>query len=299
MSEAEMTTDHDVIRKWAEARDGRPASVRATGGRGKAGLLRIDFEPELAEGLEVISWDDFFAKFDQEKLGFPPAGKNCRRIGQSVPQVRRPVAPGAFSRGSAPASLDRRCRPRRRRSPPRRRSPRRGTAPRPAPPPRPAPARCFRCADASAIAAQRLGVADREPRPGQPLQHREGQRPRPRRQDRVADRAGRRRVADPLAGRERARHVVEAGRLDGPHPEPRRLRLERQRDPRRRARRRRSRPARRPRRRPPPRACSAISSPTVPCPAITSGWSKGGISVSPRSAASRAPSASRSVVARS
>lgn len=69
MSEAQVTTDHDAIRKWVEARDGRPASVKGTG-EGDAGLLRIDFEPELAEGLELISWDDFFAKFDEKNLGF-------------------------------------------------------------------------------------------------------------------------------------------------------------------------------------------------------------------------------------
>ena len=69
MSDAQVTTDHAAIRKWAEARGGRPASVKGTG-KGEAGVLRIDFEPELAEGLELISWDDFFAKFDEEKLGF-------------------------------------------------------------------------------------------------------------------------------------------------------------------------------------------------------------------------------------
>jgi hypothetical protein len=69
MSEAQVTTDHAAIRRWAESRRGRPASVSATGGSGP-GVLRIDFEPELAEGLELISWDDFFAKFDDEKLGF-------------------------------------------------------------------------------------------------------------------------------------------------------------------------------------------------------------------------------------
>jgi hypothetical protein len=69
MSEAQVTTDHDAIRRWAEARGGRPASVKGTGGK-QAGVLRIDFEPEVAEGLELISWDDFFAKFDREKLGF-------------------------------------------------------------------------------------------------------------------------------------------------------------------------------------------------------------------------------------
>ena len=28
---AQVTTDHDEIRKWAEARGGRPAAVRSTG----------------------------------------------------------------------------------------------------------------------------------------------------------------------------------------------------------------------------------------------------------------------------
>ena len=69
MSDAQVTTDHAAIRKWAEARGGRPASVKGTG-KGEAGVLRIDFEPELAEGLELISWDAFFEKFDAEKLGF-------------------------------------------------------------------------------------------------------------------------------------------------------------------------------------------------------------------------------------
>jgi len=69
MSDAQVTTDHAAIRKWAEARGGRPASVKGTGKR-EAGVLRIDFEPELAEGLELIPWDAFFEKFDAEKLGF-------------------------------------------------------------------------------------------------------------------------------------------------------------------------------------------------------------------------------------
>lgn len=35
-----------------------------------AGVLRIDFEPDLAEGLELVSWNEFFEKFDAENLGF-------------------------------------------------------------------------------------------------------------------------------------------------------------------------------------------------------------------------------------
>jgi hypothetical protein len=66
MSEATTTKDHDAIRKWAEQRGGRPAKVK-TGGKG--GILRIDFrEPD--EDLEEISWDDFFAIFDENDLAF-------------------------------------------------------------------------------------------------------------------------------------------------------------------------------------------------------------------------------------
>jgi hypothetical protein len=54
----------------AEARGGSPASVKGTAGKDDAGLLRIDFEPELAEGLELISWESFIEKFDAENLGF-------------------------------------------------------------------------------------------------------------------------------------------------------------------------------------------------------------------------------------
>jgi hypothetical protein len=70
MSDAEVTTDHEAIRQWAEERGGRPAHVKGTGGNKDAGLLRLDFEPEMAENLEEISWEEFFAKFDAEELGF-------------------------------------------------------------------------------------------------------------------------------------------------------------------------------------------------------------------------------------
>jgi len=66
MSDSRTTTDHDAIRKWAEARDGRPAKVK---GQGDGGILRIDFDPP-EENLEEISWDEFFAIFDDRKLAF-------------------------------------------------------------------------------------------------------------------------------------------------------------------------------------------------------------------------------------
>lgn len=68
MSEATATTNHEVIRKWAEARGGRPARVRNTA-NGGGGVLRIDFAPD-DDSLEPIGWDRFFAIFEERKLAF-------------------------------------------------------------------------------------------------------------------------------------------------------------------------------------------------------------------------------------
>ena len=70
MSTSETTTDHDTIRKWAEERGGRPATVKGTeSGGDEAGILRIDFQ-DPNDRLEEISWDEWFQKFDDEKLAF-------------------------------------------------------------------------------------------------------------------------------------------------------------------------------------------------------------------------------------
>jgi hypothetical protein len=71
MAETKITTDHEEIRRWAEARGGKPATVRGTGDKDEAGVLRIDFpEREPDERLEHISWDEFFQKFEEKKLAF-------------------------------------------------------------------------------------------------------------------------------------------------------------------------------------------------------------------------------------
>ena len=65
------TTDHDEIRRWAEERGGKPASVAGTGRGEGAGILRIDFPPYGNQGnLEDIGWDDWFSKFDESNLEF-------------------------------------------------------------------------------------------------------------------------------------------------------------------------------------------------------------------------------------
>lgn len=70
--EAQTTTDHDTIRKWVEARDGRPAAVAQTHEGDEVGVIRIAFagKGDKPEGLEDITWDEFFEKFEEKKLAF-------------------------------------------------------------------------------------------------------------------------------------------------------------------------------------------------------------------------------------
>src|SRR5690349_12079837 len=68
--EAQVTTDHDEIRRWVEERGGRPAQVKGTE-RGGSALLRIDYPGFSGEDtLEPIEWDEFFEIFDENNLAF-------------------------------------------------------------------------------------------------------------------------------------------------------------------------------------------------------------------------------------
>jgi hypothetical protein len=72
-AEAEITTDHDTIRRWVESRGGKPAAVSSTHRKGELGIIRIMF-PDAPHAhddqLEEISWEEWFEKFDEAKLAF-------------------------------------------------------------------------------------------------------------------------------------------------------------------------------------------------------------------------------------
>ena len=67
-SQRTHTTDHETIRRWAEERGGKPATVRRTASNGEPGLLRINFPGYAEDSLEDITWDEFFEKFDEKNL---------------------------------------------------------------------------------------------------------------------------------------------------------------------------------------------------------------------------------------
>lgn len=70
-SQSQTTTDHDEIRRWVEEHDGTPARVAGTEGDDGSGVLRIDFPGGAGQDeLEHISWDDWFATFDDRGLAF-------------------------------------------------------------------------------------------------------------------------------------------------------------------------------------------------------------------------------------
>ncbi|MFF2485614.1 hypothetical protein ACFVSU_04395 [Microbacterium sp. NPDC058062] len=69
--EHSATTDHDVIRQWAEDRHATPATVEGTAQEGNVGELRFDFDfGNDLEDLKEVSWDDWFRAFDERGLEF-------------------------------------------------------------------------------------------------------------------------------------------------------------------------------------------------------------------------------------
>ncbi len=100
---SQTTTDHDQIRQWAEDRGAHPACVKGTGGKGDAGLLRLDF-PGYSGGdsLQEIGWDEFFEKFEDQKLALlhqdTTKGGEKSNFNKLVKRSRSTRNPGTQSR---------------------------------------------------------------------------------------------------------------------------------------------------------------------------------------------------------
>ena len=67
--QSKITSDHQIVKKWVEARGGIPVSVKGTSKSGETGLLRFQF-PGYGKGesFDKISWEEFFQKFDEKNL---------------------------------------------------------------------------------------------------------------------------------------------------------------------------------------------------------------------------------------
>lgn len=66
---SKITVDHEIIRSWVQAHGGMPAVARSGFGGGGQGGLEIDFSSHgNPEALEMISWNEFFQRFEKEQL---------------------------------------------------------------------------------------------------------------------------------------------------------------------------------------------------------------------------------------
>jgi hypothetical protein len=64
-----VTTDHEVIRHWAEERNALPATVEGTGHGNRLGVLTFDFGGNT-DRLRHVSWEEWFKTFDERRLNF-------------------------------------------------------------------------------------------------------------------------------------------------------------------------------------------------------------------------------------
>ncbi|HEX2986660.1 MAG TPA: hypothetical protein VHS06_00575 [Chloroflexota bacterium] len=64
------TRSHEVIQQWAEERGGQPATVPGTEHEGRPGVLRFNFPGYGGQGLQPISWEEWFRTFDERDLVF-------------------------------------------------------------------------------------------------------------------------------------------------------------------------------------------------------------------------------------
>ena len=65
-----VTTNHDVIREWAESRKAVPSTVEGTEHDDHLGVLRFDFPGYGGDRLREVSWAEWFDTFDKRRLNF-------------------------------------------------------------------------------------------------------------------------------------------------------------------------------------------------------------------------------------
>jgi hypothetical protein len=94
-----VTTNHDVIREWAESRKAVPATVEGTKHGHHLGVLRFDFPGYGGDRLREVSWDEWFDTFGSAPAQPHLPGGALRRLpeqllpsGEPQPRGRLTVA---------------------------------------------------------------------------------------------------------------------------------------------------------------------------------------------------------------
>ena len=68
MATERSTSNHDEIRKWAEAHNALPAEFASTSHDGEPRILGFILPAQPPGDLEKVSWEQFFAVFDMTGL---------------------------------------------------------------------------------------------------------------------------------------------------------------------------------------------------------------------------------------
>ena len=64
------TRDHNAIKRWAEERGAKPATVAGTEHGDHLGVLRFDFPGYGGQELKHVSWDEWLRTFKARDLTF-------------------------------------------------------------------------------------------------------------------------------------------------------------------------------------------------------------------------------------
>ncbi|WP_067842929.1 hypothetical protein [Nocardia lijiangensis] len=65
-----VTRNHEVIRRWAEERGARPATMPGSEYNGRLNVLRFDFPGYGGAVLRPVGWDEWFETFDDRRFRF-------------------------------------------------------------------------------------------------------------------------------------------------------------------------------------------------------------------------------------
>ncbi len=110
---SKTTTDHDEIRRWAEARNAVPSEVASTERDSEPGILRFQFPKAKNRNdaaLKEISWEEFFEKFDQNGLALVYQEKTANGQVSNFNKLIHPESEGSSGRSSKSSSSSGRSR---------------------------------------------------------------------------------------------------------------------------------------------------------------------------------------------
>ena len=80
MSAAIPIIDHELVRKWIENHEGRPAHIVGTGRGEDPGQLTIKFQHSASEPVEELPWDKWLRWFDRNRVALVVSNNGFNKL---------------------------------------------------------------------------------------------------------------------------------------------------------------------------------------------------------------------------